>query len=143
MKPNPKLLYFVENKICNTKDTPYILLEEGDKEKIQTLIKETASNKSDRDNFLGRLEEDELIYGFAIFPFRFLKQIIQNLNYGKRRSGRTKVWELQMQLFPNYEELQKVHWLEKSVSDYHDSLESIEEGLKELTELSKPTKETN
>ena len=48
-----------------------------------------------------------------------------------------------MQLFPNYEELQKVHWLEKSVSDYHDSLESIEEGLKELTELSKPTKEKN
>ena len=143
MKPNPKLLYFVENKICNTKDTPYILLEEGDKEKVQTLIKETASNKSDRDNFLGRLEEDELIYGFAIFPFRFLKQIIQNLNYGKRRNGRTKVWELQMQLFPNYEELQKVHWLEKSVSDYHDILESIEEGLKELAVLSKPTKEKN
>ena len=143
MKPNPKLLYFVENKICNTKDTPYILLEEGDKEKVQTLIKETASNKSDRVNFLGRLEEDELIYGFAIFPFRFLKELIQSLNYGKRRNGRTKVWELQMQLFPNWDELTKVHYLGKYVEDYHDSLESIEEELKELTELSKPTKEKN
>ena len=137
MKPNPKLLYFVENKICNTKDTPYILLEEGDKEKVQTLIKETASNKTDRDNFLGRLEEDELIYGYAIYPFRFLKELVESLNYGKRRNGRIKVWELQMQLFPNWEELQKVHWLEKSVDDYHNSLENIEEGLKEYSEITK------
>ena len=42
-----------------------------------------------------------------------------------------------MQLFPNWEELQKVHWLEKSVSDYHNSLESIEETLKELSEITK------
>ena len=90
MKPNPKLLYFVENKICNTKDTPYILLEEGDKEKIQTLIKETASNKSDRDNFLGRLEEDELKYGFAIFPFRFLKQIMEKGGVEEQRFGNSR-----------------------------------------------------
>ena len=33
MKLNPKLTYFVENKIGESKDTPYVLWEEGDDEK--------------------------------------------------------------------------------------------------------------
>ena len=49
MKPNPKLNYFIENKIEEDKDNPYILWEEGDIEKLQTLIEENASNKNDRE----------------------------------------------------------------------------------------------
>ena len=139
MKPNPKLNYFVENKICNTKDTPYILLEEGDKEKVQTLIKKTASNKADRDRFLERI--DEKVYGFNQYPFYFLEQLINSLIYGKRETGRHKVWKLKYQLFHNFDELHKVHQLQKYVDDYHNSLENIEEELKELTELLKQKEE--
>jgi hypothetical protein len=135
MKPNPKLNYFVENKICNTKDTPYILLEEGDKEKVQTLIKKTASNKADRDRLLERIDKE--FYGFNQYPFYFLEQLIHSLIYGKRETGRHKVWKLQYQLFPNWNELQIVHSLQKYVDAYHNSLEDIEEGLKELSEIKK------
>ena len=135
MKPNPKLNYFVENKICNTKDTPYILLEEGDKEKVQTLIKKTASNKADRDRFLERI--DERVFGFKIYPFYFVEKLINSLTYGKRDTGRHKVWELQNQLFPNWYELQTVHCLEKYVDAYHNSLANIEDELKTLSEIQK------
>ena len=135
MKPNPKLSYFLENKICNTKDTPYILLEEGDKEKVQTLIKKTASNKADRDRFLERI--DEKVFGFNIYPFYFVEKLINSLIYGKRDTGRQKVWELQNQLFPNWYELQTVHCLEKYVDTYHNSLGKIEDGLKTLSEIQK------
>ena len=141
MKPNPKLNYFVENKICNKKDTPYILLEEGDKEKVQKLIKKTASNKADRDRFLERI--DKGVFGFNIYPFYFLEQLTHSLIYKKKDTGRYKVWKLKSQLFPNFDELEKVHQLQKYVDDYHNSLWKIEEGLKELTELSKNTKEEN
>ena len=77
MKPNPKLNYFVENKICNTKDTPYILLEEGDKEKVQTLIKKTTTNKADRDRFLERI--DERVFGFNIYHFYLVEKIINSI----------------------------------------------------------------
>ena len=139
MKLNPKLNYFVENKIRNTNDNPYLLWEEGDKEKVQTLIKKTASNKADRDRFLERI--DEKVYGFNQYPFYFLEQLTHSLIYGKRETGRHKVWKLKYQLFPNFDELQKVHQLQKYVDDYHNSLENIEEELKELTELLKQKEE--
>ena len=141
MKLNPKLHYFIENKINKTKNTPYILLEEGDKEKIQTLIKETASNKEYRDYLLESIEEKN--NHFYLFPFEFLDQTVDNLNYQKKRIGREKVRKLKYQLFPNFDELHKVYWLGRYVDDYHNSLENIEEELKELTELSKKTTEEN
>ena len=56
MKLNPKLTYFVENKIGESKDTPYVLWEEGDDEKLHTLINKFFSNKEDRDFRLEKLE---------------------------------------------------------------------------------------
>ena len=135
MKPNPKLNYFVENKICNTKDTPYILLEEGDIEKIQRLIKETASNKENRDMFLERIEERDPVLTYL--PFKFVYDLVNSLIYGRRETGRHKVWELLNQLFPNWEELEIVNGLGGNIRDYNNALECIEETLKELSEIQK------
>ena len=44
MKLNPKLTYFVENNIGGSKDTPYVLWEEGDDEKLMNML--SSLNKS-------------------------------------------------------------------------------------------------
>ena len=139
MKPNPKLHYFIENKINETKDNPYILLEDGDKEKVQSLIKENASNKEVRDRCLKRLEETR----FNESPFTVLYNIVQGLKYRKKDNGRKKVNETVMQLFPNWDELQRVSDMRHHVFNYHSNVRRLKEDLKELTELSKQTKEEN
>ena len=135
MKPNPKLHHFIENKIGNTKDTPYILLEKGDTDKIQTLIKETASNKENRDMFLQRIEERDPVLTYL--PYKFVDELVNSLIYGRRETGRHKVWKLLNQLFPNWEELHIVHGLGGNIRDYNNALECIEEGLKDLSEITK------
>ena len=137
MKPNPKLHYFIENKINETKDNPYILLEEGDKEKVQSLIKENASNKEVRDRCLKRLEETR----FNERPFISLYNIVRGLKYRKKDNGRKKVYETLMQLFPNWDELQRVDDMKHDVFCYHSNVRRLKEDLKELTKLSKQTKE--
>ena len=139
MKPNPKLHYFIENKINETKDNPYILLEEGDKEKVQTLIKENASNKEVGEKYLKWLEETR----FNERPFTALYNIVQGLKYRKKDNGRKKVNETLMELFPNWDELQRVSDMRYHVVHYHESLIRLKEDLKKLTELSKQTKEEN
>ena len=139
MKPNPKLHYFIENKINETKDNPYILLEEGDKEKVQTLIKENASNKEVGEKYLKWLEETR----FNERPFTALYNIVQGLKYRKKDNGRKKVNETVMQLFPNWDELQRVSDMRHHVFNYHSNVRRLKEDLKELTELSKQTKEEN
>ena len=136
MKPNPKLHYFIENKINETKDNPYILLEEGDIEKLQTLIEETASNKNDREYLQERLERPHVP---NTCPVDTLLDLIGDLSYRKRDKWRKKVYETEMRLFPNSDELRKVYGLALSIRKYHASLREIDWRLEEL----KATKEEN
>ena len=130
MKLNPKLPYFVENKIEATKDTPYMLWEEGDEEKLQTLIRETASNNEDRDFLLKKLEEKEHLLTKS--PYAFVIRLIKRLKYRKKDVGRKKVRETFIQLFPKFDEFYIVADLEEFISDYHISLRGIEESSNRL-----------
>ena len=67
--------------------------------------------------------------------FSYCEQLIHSLLYKKREKGIHQVFQLQNQLFPNWYELQTIHSLQKYVDAYHSSLESIEETLKELSEI--------
>ena len=137
MKLNPKLHYFIENKIEEDKDNPYILWEEGDIEKLQTLIKENASNKNDREYLLERLERPHVP---NTCPVDTLLDLIGDLSHRKRHnSGKKKVYETEMRLFPNSDELRKVYGLALSIRKYHASLREIDWRLEEL----KATKEEN
>ena len=140
MKPTPKLHYFIENKIEEDKDNPYILWEEGDIEKLQTLIKENASNKNDREYLLERLERPHVP---NTCPVDTLLDLIGDLSYRKRDKWRKKVYETEMRLFPNSDELRKVYKLAKCIRSYHVSLREIDWALEELPESLKATKEEN
>ena len=139
MKVNPKLHYFVENKIEDTEDTPYILWEEADKEKVQTLIRENASNNQNRDFLINWLEDNRLYESH----FGFVRRVYSNLAYRKKSSGMKKLFNSWEQLFPNNGELWKVYDLAKLVRKYNSALAHIDAGLEELTESSKQTKEEN
>ena len=142
MKVNPKFHYFVENKIEESEDTPYILWEEGDEEKLKTLIRENASNNEDREFLLKKLEEKGHLYINS--PLDYVIRVVDRLHYRKKRRGGEKLCNMRDQLFPNfYPELWKVSQLGRYVYDYHNSLRHIKETLEELTELSKQTKEEN
>ena len=137
MKLNPKLTYFVENNIGGSKDTPYVLWEEGDDEKLQTLIEKFVLNEEERDFRIKRLEEN---HHLSQPPFYYFLNLISRLNYRKKDAGRKKVKDAIMQLFPNFDELHKGFDLGIYVS-CADNSDWINSKFHELTELSKQTKE--
>ena len=61
----------------------------------------------------------------------------------KKDNGRKKVYETLMELFPNWDELQRVSYMRHHVFNYHSDVRRLNEDLKELNELSKQTKEEN
>ena len=140
MKPNPKLNYFIENKIEEDKDNPYILWEEGDIEKLQTLIEETAQNKNVKEYLLERLERPHVP---NTCPVDTLLDTIGELSHKRRDSGRKKIYETEMRLFPNSDELRAVYKVAKSIRSYNVSLRHIDWALDELPESLKATKEEN
>ena len=110
MKLNPKLDYFIANKIENNNENRYILFEKTDYENLKQLISLCASSKKQEKDLLKKYTNDYWNEELHESPFNVLRQVVFSLEYRRREKGRIEIEKIRNKLFPNYEELQSA-WL--------------------------------
>ena len=132
MKLNPKLAYFIENKIEDNRDNRYILFEETDTGNIGNLIysiiedKEIAADLFERET---QQWEGKIMRGV---PFKVLEDVTQSLIFRKRSTGHKKVMKARDKYFPNYKKLAIAYRTGKLIKEFHSIQNAIDFNLNKL-----------
>ena len=124
MKLNPKLYYFIENRIEDTNENRYILFEESDIKNLKNLIKECCYDKQ----LIRELNESITQFDKKLVrakPYQILKEIIESLQYKKRVRGREIIMSARSKYFPNWNELDIAEKTSKAISKFHYLQNSI------------------
>ena len=133
MKLNPKLSYFIENKLENNGENRYILFEETDLENAKHLILETATNEElKNDCMLSVNYEINGTYLIHALPYKVISEVIDYLTYKKRRTGTQKVLKARDKYFPNWNELRIANRTARLVEKFNATKEDLEEYHQEL-----------
>ena len=132
MKLNPKLEYFIENKIEDNRDNRYILFEETDTENIRNLIYSIIKDKEIADElFETRTHqwEGKIMRGV---PFKVLEDVTKSLVYRKRSTGYKKVMIARDKYFPNYKKLAIANRTGELIKEFHSIQNAIDLNLNKL-----------
>ena len=108
MKLNPKLDYFITNKIEDSKENRYILFEEADLQNLKKLIFLSVSKKR-AEEILKQYTNDYWTGLLHSVPFKVINDVVYALEYRKKEEAKDKIYDTRNKLFPNWEKL-KCAW---------------------------------
>ena len=133
MKLNPKLSYFIENKLENNAENRYILFEETDLENAKHLILETATNEELKNDCMRTVNcEINGTYFIHVLPYKVISDVIDYLTYKKRNKGYQKIMKARDKYFPNWNELRIANRTARLVEKFNATKEDLEEYHQEL-----------
>ena len=131
MKLNPKLDYFIANKIKDSKESRYILFEETDLQNLKKLIILCASKKR-AEEILKQYTNDYWTGLLHAVPFKVINDVVYDLEYRKRGDARDKIFDTRNKLFPNWEKL-RIAWFTStligSINSTQDRVDSCRQEL--------------
>ena len=125
---NPKLKDFVRANILPSKENPYILLDSQDLENCHQLIRKSGVSK-DKATRLHKFvdETDNITYGKICL---FMRRI----NYNRKDSGRQQTQFAIDELFPNWEEMDKVSRIGQMMKSIDELNRALEKSLLKIKE---------
>ena len=133
MKLNPKLSYFIENKLENNAENRYILFEETDLENAKHLILETATSEElKNDCMLSANQKYGDKYLIHALPYKVISDVIDYLTYKKRNKGYQKIMKARDKYFPNWNELRIANRTARLVEKFNATKEDLEQYHQEL-----------
>ena len=113
MKLNPKLDYFITNKIENSKENRYILFEEADLQNLKKLIFLSVSKKR-AEEILKQYTNDYWTGLLHSVPFKVINDVVYALEYRKKEEAKDKIYDTRNKLFPKWEKL-KCAWFKSTL----------------------------
>ena len=133
MKLNPKLDYFIQNKITSSAENRHILFEDSDLINVEKLILETATNDSIKENCLDSANQN-YNGNFLIhcLPFYVIDGILDSLLSNKKQKGRTKIMQTLYKYFPNWEQIKLANESNELIDQINGKEEYLQSNYKEL-----------
>ena len=133
MKLNPKLDYFIQNKITSSAENRHILFEDSDLINVEKLILETATSDEIKENCLGSAKENcNGTYMIHCLPFWVIYRILDDLLLHKKEKGRTKIMKTLYKYFPNWDQIELADTTSKIIVGINNQEEYLQSNYKEL-----------
>ena len=133
MKLNPKLDYFIQNKIESSAENRHILFEDSDLINVEKLILETATSDQLKEYCLDSAKENcNGTYMIHFLPFRVIYRILDDLLLHKKEKGRTKIMKTLYKYFPNWDQIELADTTSKIIVGINNQEEYLQSKYKEL-----------
>ena len=133
MKLNPKLDYFIQNKIESSAENRHILFEDSDLINLEKLILETATSDQIKEDCLysANVNYDGRFLIHAL-PFKVIDEVVDSLLRNKKEKGRNKVRTTLYKYFPNWDQVVLANRTSELIAEMNRTEAYLQSNYKEL-----------